>query len=177
MKSRLLALALLTSTAVHADEVAQQKAARIQNLYQTGMQAMKSGDRDTARQAFQGVLKLQPGHGHARYQLATLDKNVDRAQVRLREQKFQTIKLKQVAFDQAGMAEALEALDRMAGEASDGSFTPNFILQDPGKKFDDVRITLQLRNVPVSVVLHYILQMSKGTVRYDEHATVVMPRP
>lgn len=176
--SRLIAIFLwCTFVSVSADQARESEAKQIADLYQTGISALRAGQRETAKRAFQGVLKLQPGHGHARYQLATLDQNYDRVMIKKRELEFENTKLKEVFFDKATLAEALEAISKMSAEASNDQFSPSFVVQDPDQKFGDRRISLQLRNVPVSVVLNFVLDMVKGTARYDEHATVITPRP
>ena len=178
MKTLRLTLSLFCFTQLSgfADPDSDAKAKQIADLYQTGLSALKSGQRETAKRAFEGVLKLQPKNGHARYQLATLDQNFDRVMLKKRQQDFANTRLKEVYFDNASLSEALESMDRLASEASANNFSPNFILQDPDKKFGDKRISLQLRNVPLSTVLKYVLETVKGNARYDEHATVIMPR-
>lgn len=173
----ILSLFCVTHLSCFADPDTDARAKQIADLYQTGVSALEAGERETAKRAFQGVLKLQPGNGHARYQLATLEKNFDRVMLKKREQEFAGTKLKEVYFDNATVAEALEAIDRMATEQSDKKFSPNFIIQDPDTHFVDKRISMQLRNVPVSVVLEYVLEAAKANARYDEHATVIKPRP
>lgn len=173
----ILSIFCLAQVSGFADPDTDAKARQIADLYQTGMSALEAGQRETAKRAFQGVLKIQPGNGHARYQLATLDQNFDRVMVKKRQQLFAGTKLKEVFFDNATVAEALEAIDRMTTEQSGKKFSPNFIIQDPENHFDDKRISMQLRNVPVNVVLDYVLEIAKANARYDEHATVIMPRP
>ena len=63
----------------------------------------------------------------------------------------------------------------MATTVSDKKFSPNFIIQDPGKKFEDKRVKLKMNNIPLSAALNYLLESVGGTARYDEYATPIKP--
>jgi len=170
----LMAIGLSLTTSSFADDL-KEKAHKIQSLYNSGLVAMQQGKEAEARSAFTDVLKLQPGHGHARYQLTQLTANVAKVNLRKREALFATTILKEINFNKATLAETLEALDLFAAEATEKKFTPNFVVQDPTGKLDEKTITLKMTNVPLSGILKYVTELTGTTIRYDAHATVFRP--
>jgi len=143
--------------------------------YQRGMSAIKAGDPEVAKTAFQNALKLQPGFAPAKYQLGRIPELNARAKIAKRKALFDATIIKEINFNDASFAEALNALNALATEASDKKFTPNFFVQDPAKKLADRKVTLKMNNIPLSAALSYILEGAGATARYDEFATVIRP--
>ena len=54
--------------------------------------------------------------------------------------------------------------------------SPNFIIQDPQNKLANAKITLNLKNLPASAVIKYLLTQANARARYDEHAVVIEPK-
>ena len=167
-----IGLSLMTSA--FADE-ATDKVRKINALYKSGLVAMKQGQAAEATAAFKQVLKLNPRHGHARYQLAQVGSVTAQAQLAQRKAKFSKIKIEKVHFTDATLGEALEALNELTLKASDKKFSPNFIVQDPKETLKNRKVNLQMNNAPLSAILSYILDGLGATARYDAHATVIRP--
>ena len=79
-------------------------------------------------------------------------------------------------LDGETVQDAIQALALGIEKATDGKIAPNFIIEDPKGKLADIRISLQLKNVPVKAILDYIHAQASTRARYDEHAVVIMPR-
>lgn len=167
-----VSLSLMTSAL--ADEF-QAKAKKIQDLYQSGITAMKNGKGDEAKSAFEAVLKLSPKHGHARHYLKQIPAVNARVALQRRKDLFTSTTIEKIHFSDATLEEALEALSQLALEASEKKFSPNFVIQDAKKLIKNRKITLQVNNVPVSAALNYILDAAGASARLDLHATVIRP--
>ena len=134
---------------------------------------MKAGKPAEAKAAFQAVLKLSPGHGHARHQLTQISVVNARVILQRRKALFTSTKIEKIHFAEATLEEALEALNELTLKASDKKFSPNFVIQDPSEKLKGRKVTLKMNNVPVSVALTYILDGVGAAARVDTHATVI----
>ena len=170
----IMVIGLSLTTSSFADDL-KEKALKIQSLYKLGLIAMHQGKGAEARTAFNDVLKLQPGHGHARYQLTQLTATVAKVQQQKRAALFASTILKEINFNKATLEETLDALDLFTSEATDKKFTPNFVIQDPNGKLEEKTITLKMTNVPLSGILKYVTELTGTSIRYDAHATVFRP--
>lgn len=168
----MMTVSLSLTTGAFADEF-KEKANKIQNLYRTGLIAMKAGKAEEAKTAFEAVLKLSPGHGHARHQLTQVPNVNKRVALIRRKALFKSTKIAKLHFADATLEEALEALNELTLKASDKEFSPNFVIQDPTGKLKDRKVTLKMNNVPVAVALNYMLDGVGAAARVDLHATVV----
>ncbi|MDB4326085.1 tetratricopeptide repeat protein [Akkermansiaceae bacterium] len=167
MTTTMVALSLMTSA--YADQF-KERAQEIAALYNKGLAEMKVGKTTEAKASFTKVLRLSPGHGHAKYQLSRLDATAKGFKL------SQRTTLEVVDFHESTLAEVAEALNAMSSAATKKEWSPNLIIQDPKGKFKGKEITLQMKNVPVGAVLKYALEMSGATLHYDEYATVIRPK-
>ena len=124
---------------------------------------------------FQRALQLNPGLTQAKYELSRIPELNARTKIARRKALFKSTVIPKIDFRDATLKEALDALNEMATTASDKKFSPNFIIQDPGKKFGDKRVNLKMNNIPLSAALTYLLESVGGTARYDEYATPIKP--
>ena len=143
--------------------------------YQKGMKALKMGKPEDAKVAFQNVLKLKPGYSPAKYQLARIPELSARAKLTRRKELFKATLIPKIDFNNATLEEALEALDELATQATEKKFSPNFVIQDPNGAIKDSKVSLKMKNIPLSVALKYLLEGSGAQARFDEHATVIRP--
>jgi tetratricopeptide (TPR) repeat protein len=169
MKKLIIALALFTSLPAFADKAAES--------YKLGLIAVKEGNVQAAEQAFREVLRLQPNHANARFQLGQLKQNQGSIAARQRSRKMAEYVIAQVDFDKVELSEAVAALAVMIEEKSDGKFAPNFMVQDPSNKFDEASVTLQVKNVPANAVLDMLLKQVGGVAKYEQHAIIIRPVP
>lgn len=158
-----------------ANPAAENRARQVEILYQQGVSALKDGDTTTAAQMFREVLRRQPSHGNARYQLLNLSRARPDLAAKVRQRKLTQIRVPKVRFDDTTFSDALEVLDAMITKETDGEFSANFVVQDPHGQLGDQLVTMQLGAVPANVVLDYLLGMVNAKARYDEHAIVIQP--
>jgi hypothetical protein len=169
MKKLIIALTLFTSLPAFADKAAES--------YKLGLIAVKEGNVEAAEQAFKEVLRLQPGHANARFQLAELKQNQGSIAARQRSKKMGEYVIAQVDFDKVELSEAVAALAVMIEQKSEGKFAPNFMVQDPSSQFGDATVTLQVKNVPANAVLDMMLKQAGGIAKYEQHAIIIKPVP
>ncbi|MFT6863098.1 MAG: tetratricopeptide (TPR) repeat protein [Akkermansiaceae bacterium] len=143
--------------------------------YQKGMAALKMGKPDDAKVAFQNVLKLKPGYTPAKYQLARIPELNARAKLAQRKALFKSTRIPKIDFNDATLEEALEALNVLATQATEKKFSPNFVIQDPTGTIKERKVTLKMKNIPLSAALTYLLNGAGAQARFDEHATVIRP--
>jgi tetratricopeptide (TPR) repeat protein len=174
MKSRVWLVLMSLVLPVWAQPPANPQA-QAEQYYLQGMAAVKAGQVEVARTAFTNALRLNPNHGNARYQLLELRQSGGALVGKARERKLATVKIPEVNFEESSLQEVLEGLDLLVRKHSTDQFTPNFVVQDPGKQFDKHKVTIRLKNVPASAVLKYALEQAQGNAKYDEHAIVIRP--
>lgn len=100
----------------------------------------------------------QPTHFHTHYKYA-----------------LQGVNIPMVDFEQVSLREALDILALKIEHETDKKIAPNFIIHDLKGAFSSRKITLRLKNVPASALLGYIVNMVRGSVRYDRHAIIITP--
>lgn len=143
--------------------------------YQKGLNALKEGKPADAKIAFENVLKIKPGYSPAKYQLARIPELNARAKLAERKQLFKSTRIPKIDFNDATLAEALEALNELATQATEKKFSPNFVIQDPTGEIKERKVTLKMKNIPLSAALTYLMDGVGAQARYDEHATVIRP--
>jgi tetratricopeptide (TPR) repeat protein len=173
MKTRIL---IVSSLIVLSGILSANPASTPDAHYRRGMAAEQAGDPTAAREAYELALKLNPQHANARYRLGQLKINRGVVAAKGREAKIGAVMLPEIHLEGASVKESLDALAIMIEKQSEGEVTPNFIIQDPEAKLAEAKISFQLKNVPVSAVLNYILTQSRAKVKYDEYAVVVSPK-
>lgn len=164
MKRLILILAALACLPLRAD---------VNDTYKQGLAAMEEGDVQAARIAFNEVLRQQPNHPHARYQLNELNRNQDSIAAKARQKELAKYTLDQVDFHNVEASEAILALGLMVEKKSDKKFSPNFTIQDPGKVLEERKVTLQVKGVPANAVLKMIAEQSGALVIFEKHAIVI----
>lgn len=174
MKLRTMVACALTALILplQAEENAAVKA---EKYYQHGVAAVKRGDATTARRSFGAALRLDPGHANARYQLMQLKGSEGKLAGRAREIQLGKVTLPEVQFEDASLAEVLEALDMLVRKQTKDQFSPNFVIQDSSGELAEKKVNIRLRNVPAKVILQYALDQARALARYDAHAVLIRP--
>jgi hypothetical protein len=145
-------------------------------LYRQGLAAEKAGDPNAARIAYAEAVRLQPGHANARYRLGELKIHAPAIAAKGREAKFGAVLVPEFRVEDASLKECLDALEIIVSKQSKEAVSPNFILQDPKNQLSAAKISLNLKSIPASGVLRYLLEQSGAKARYDEHAIVIAPK-
>ena len=179
---KILILVVATVTAVMAappaapappaESAAQQATA----LYAKGIAAEESGDVAAARAAYTKALQLNPELANCRYRLKELELNSPKVAAKGREVSLGKIMVPEFHLEAATLQEALDALSLIITKESKGRTAGNFVVQDPDGKLAAAKLTLNLKNVPVSAVMKYLTTQANAKVHYDEHAIVIEPK-
>ncbi len=144
--------------------------------YQRGVAREKAGDYAAAWTAYRNALKQNPNHAQARYRLREMELNKKAIAEAMRKGAWDKLILPELRLDGASLPEALDALAAAVGKASKGKLTPNPVVQDPENKLETAKVTLNLRNIPASAALKYVVEQAGAKVRFDEHAVVITPK-
>lgn len=169
MKHRLLILVLGLTTPLLAEPTTANE------FFKAGENALKQGDVKTAESSYRKALQLNPNHGNARYRLVSMKNLKPEARIRVRKNQFEAIKLPNVIFEDLSLEESLEALGAMVEQASENTFVPNFVLDDPNRTITENSVNIRLRNIPASVALKYVLSQAKAKATWDAHVINVRP--
>ena len=165
---------LLAGAATALAEPKSPSPAEIANAYYAkGMAAENAGDVDGALTAYNKALQANPQHANCIYRLKQLNLNKDTVAAKGREYRFNKVMIPAVQFDGATLQEAFDGLNTMILKETKDQVAPNFIIQDPQNKLANTKITLNLKNLPASAVIKYILTQANAKARYDEHAVVI----
>jgi len=143
--------------------------------YLNGIAAENAGDPAAAGEAYQMALRINPNHANARFRLGQLKINSAAIAAKGREAKIGGVMLPELRLEEATLRECLDALAVKIEKESKGEVIPNFIVQDPAEKLAAAKVSIQLKNVPTSAALKYILTEVGAKVKYDEHAVVISP--
>jgi tetratricopeptide (TPR) repeat protein len=145
------------------------------DYYARGEAALKAGNIENAKAAYQAALKLEPNHGNAKFRLLSMRNLSATARLKARKSQLASIVLPNVTFENLSLEESLEALGFMIEKASQDSFVPNFIIDDPGQDISKNNVNIRLRNIPASAALNYVLSQAKARVVWDAHVISVRP--
>lgn len=175
MKTIVASLLLLSTSSLMAQQgqPVSDASKSISATYTQGVLAMNRGEVIEAEKAFRAILRVQPDHPHARFQLNQLLTNRDKIAALSRENTMKKTMLAQIDYSDASLAECLESLTILINEANKKQFTPNFIVKDPQGKLKDKTVTLKLSNIPASQALQYIASATSCKISYEEHAIVM----
>lgn len=168
-------LTLSSASLAQADGSSEAIAQNAAKLYQQGLVAEKNGQIDTARTSYEGALAIQPRHGNARYRLLNLKSKRKELSLMVQKRKLQKVIIPSAQFTDASLAESLEALSALVAQNDKEKTGINIVLQDPDGVLDHKKINIQLRGVPASAILDYILQQGSASASYDAYAVVIKP--
>jgi tetratricopeptide (TPR) repeat protein len=175
MKTILMLLATGASVAV-AEPKPATPAQQAETYYAAGIAAENAGDVKAARLAYTKALEANPGHANCRFRLNQLKIDAPLIAAKGREARLSTVMIPAFQLDGATLQEALDALNLILDKESKGQVVANFIVQDPNKKLATGKLTLNLKNVPASAVMKYLMAQANAKARYDEHAIVIEPK-
>lgn len=169
-------LSLLFAGAMVTGSFAESPSQQADAFYQKGQAAEKSGDPSAAQKYYTSALKADPNNANVRYSLGQLKIHSASIAAKGREEKFGAVMIPVFQLSEATLAESLEALSVIVAKESKNTVTPNLVIQDPKGLLIHTKISLNLKNMPATGVLKYLLDQSKAKVRYDDYAMVVTPK-
>jgi tetratricopeptide (TPR) repeat protein len=172
---KLLVLLLAGASVALAETTPPTPAQQAEAYYARGIGAEKAGDLEGARAAYTKALQADPNHANCRFRLNQLKIDGPAIAAKGREAKFNKVLIPSIQLDGATLQESLDALAIMINKESKGGLAANFLVQDPQKKLGTAKISLNLKNIPASAAMKYILTQVNAKARYDEHAVVIEP--
>lgn len=167
---------VVACTLVSQSLAEQPKPASAESLYKQGQAAEKAGDPAAAGTYYKSALKIDPSHANSIYSLGQLKLTSPALAAKGREAKFGAVMIPVFQLDQATLQEALDAFSVKIEKESKETVTPNFVIEDPKKLLASQKLSMNLKNVPASAVMKYLLDQTGAKVRYDEHAVVIIAR-
>ena len=173
---KILILFIACVSASLAEPTAPSPAQLADAYYAKGIAAEKDGDVEAARLAYTKALQANPDLANCRYRLNQLKLDAPMIAAKGRQVKLSKVTIPAFQLDGATLQESLDALNLVLNKESKGQATPNFVIQDPQKKLGTVKITLNLKNLPASAVIQYLMSQANAKARYDEHAIVIEPK-
>ena len=147
---------------------ADNKATDLQKVFEQGRAAFYRGDYDLASRLLNQVAAANPRHEATRIMLATIATQ-PKLETNLKAT-YAGVQIPKIELNGVTLDESLQALKVMAGNASGGKVTPNFIIKSPD--LNKTLLTLSLANTPLDEVVRYIAEMAKAKVTWDKHAVV-----
>jgi tetratricopeptide (TPR) repeat protein len=145
-------------------------------FFAKGVAAENAGDYEGAQTAYTKALQINPDLANCRYRLKELELNRAKILAKGREVKLGKVMVPAFQLDGATLQEALDALSQIIDKESKGQVAANFVLQDPNGKLASAKLSLNLKNIPASAVMKYLMTQANAKARYDEHAVVIEPK-
>lgn len=174
----LLLLFALSSTGfseVSAKQSRISAAQKVEAYYKQAEEAFNNGDKQATAEALRSALQINPKHGPSYALALKLKKSGPAFKVQARQRQLASVILTEVDLKETPLSEALQTLATLIEEKSEKKIYPNFVIQDQSGKLKNIPVTLNLKNVPASVVLEYLMKQSQAAAKYSEYAITVRP--
>ena len=131
---------------------------------------------EAAKKGFQSVVRNDPRNQVAINYLRMIQvQEAKTPKGNNQEKQLATLIIPKVEFEEATIGSAIESLSQSVAKASDGKQTVNFVVNLP----EDVKlktITLKLRNIPFTELIHYLGELGNLNFEYDKYAIKVTPK-
>jgi len=149
----------------------------LQDTYNQGVLLYNRGQYGEALMNFEKVLAERPDFVYARNYLAKCQTAITKGLGPKNdlEGRLAKVIVPEINFADAPLGDVLDYFSSRAGELSGGSVALNFLYKGTSEQRVGTLITLNLRNVPISEAIKYVVQLSGSTVKYEEHAVVITP--
>lgn len=145
-----------------------------QKLFAEAVRAVGSNDTEKAKALLVEALAVDPRHRQSALLLQRI-RMQEQAGGGLEERLSQII-IPELDVREASLGSVLDHLPRLATQHSKDQFTLNLVRVFTPEYANETRITLSLRQVPLTEVLRYVAQAGGLEMQYQPHA-VVLSRP
>jgi hypothetical protein len=171
-------LLLTASTLVAQETIAerQQRAQQVELFYNLAVKAYEDGDIKAAREALSSALTLNRAHAHSIALARQMRANGSQTVLARRKRIFNSVMIPIIDLEEATVRDSINVLSKAVETQSKGKVIPNFIIQDRNKTFDDVKITLKLKNIPAGDVLDHLLKSAGASASFGKYTTTIRPR-
>ncbi|MFZ4764984.1 MAG: tetratricopeptide repeat protein, partial [Roseimicrobium sp.] len=138
--------------------------------YEEGRAAFNAGEYELAREKLSEVLSRNPTHLPTRAMMAQIERVLGANNVALRKA-YEKVIIDKIEFADVELAEALTAVRVKAKQATHDKVVPNVIVKSPelAKKL----VSINLTQIPLTEVLHYLAQLAGARVTYDKSAVLL----
>ena len=149
----------------------------LNTLYKQGVALYNQQQYEEAKKIFTRVLQVRPDFVYARSYLAKCNTAIaaDRGPSNDIAGQLAEITLPQFSFNAAPIGDVLTYLTQRTEELSGGKVVPNFIFKGTSEQRDNLTVTINLRNIPVTEAIRYVGQLTRTRFTYEEHAIVADP--
>jgi len=149
----------------------------LQETYNQGVLLYNKGQYGEALANFEKVLSERPDFVYARNYLAKCQTAISKGLGPKNdlEGKLSKVIIPEINVAEAPLGDVLDYLSNLTAERSAGSIALNFLYKGTSEQRAGTLITLNLRSVPMSEAIKYVVQLSGSTVKYEEHAVVITP--
>lgn len=148
----------------------------LKSIRDEGIALYKAGRYEEALMKFTFILQKNPRDPYARsYQAKckmAIANDLGRNDL---EGKLAKIIIPQLNFSDAPIGDVLDYLAARTEELTKGQTVVNFIYKGTAEQRQNTRITLSVRNVPVTEAIRYVGQLSRTHFSFEEHAVVGDP--
>lgn len=175
MKLIVVALALPLTCLAEKELSTKERAMKVEEYYKLAEKSYMNGDLVKTQQALQRSLALNPQHGPS-YALAIKTRqNRQKFGIQARQRELAKVILPEIDFNALPLEDALRDLNDLIGTASDGVVTANIVLMDRNSTIKSKKITLNMKQIPATVALDYVLNLAGATAKYDQYAITIRP--
>ena len=137
------------------------------------LRAFQAGDYRTARSLFESLVSMDPKNTAARNYLHIIAQREKRAPNL--EETLKRIIIPRVDLRDTTVPEAVSFVSQKVHELSAGKYSLNVVWMVSPAQAAESRVTLSLRNVPVSEVLRYVGDASNLRFHFDTLAVKIKP--
>ena len=172
-------LALSCSTIVAQDSISkarQSKNQQVEAFYKQAEKAYQDGDLKGANSALRNVFAINRNHGPAYALALKLKSSGSNFKIKARKKQLAAVIIPTVEIEAIPLGEALQMLSTLVEETSKDKVIPNFVIHDSSNTLKDKPVTLKMKQVPASVVLDYLMNLSNATAKFDQYAITIKPR-
>ena len=175
----LLLVLSLSCSAMSQDSISksrQNQSKQVTQFYNQAEKAYRDGDLASAKTALRNVFAIDRNHGPS-YALALKMKGSGNDfKIKARQRQLAAVIIPQVEFDQMPLGDALRDLSTLIEETSKDKVIPNFVIQDQSNTLKTIPVTLNMKQVPATVILEYLMNLTNSTAKFDQYAITVKPR-
>ena len=148
---------------------------KVAQYYKVAEKAYADGDLVKTQQALQRSLALNPKHGPS-YALAIKTKqNREKFGIQARQRELAKVILPEVDFNNLPLEDTLRDLNDLIVATSEGVVTPNLVLIDNNGTIKSKPVTLNMKQVPATVVLDYVLDLTGASAKFEKYSITVRP--
>jgi hypothetical protein len=150
----------------------------VQAQFNEGVKLYNAGKYTDALLIFETVLEQKPDYVYARSYSAKCKTMIARGAGPKNDLEGQIARiiLPQIGFSDAPIGDVLDYLSNRATELSGGSVVVNFIFKGTPEQRQNILITLNVRNIPMTEAVRYVGQLANMRIKYEEHAIIIDPQ-